>query len=60
MVSKPGRGSTFRIQLPEKRGQKAPRPELPTDLPRGSETVLLVEDEAAVREVTREQLESHA
>jgi PAS domain S-box-containing protein len=58
VVSKPGRGSTFRIQLPEKRGQKAPRPELPTDLPRGSETVLLVEDEAAVRDVTREQLES--
>jgi PAS domain S-box-containing protein len=58
VVSKPGRGSTFRVLLPEKRGQKAARPELPTDLPRGSETVLLVEDEAAVREVTREQLES--
>jgi nitrogen-specific signal transduction histidine kinase len=58
VVSKPGRGSTFRIHLPEKRGQKAARPELQTDLPRGSETVLLVEDEAAVREVTREQLES--
>jgi two-component system, cell cycle sensor histidine kinase and response regulator CckA len=58
VVSKPGRGSTFRIHLPEKRGQQAARPELQTDLPRGSETVLLVEDEAAVREVTREQLES--
>ena len=58
VVSKPGRGSTFRVQLPEKRGQKSVRSELPTDLPRGSETVLLVEDEAAVREVTREQLES--
>jgi len=58
VVSKPGRGSTFRIHLPEKRGQKAARPELQADLPRGSETVLLVEDEAAVREVTREQLES--
>jgi hypothetical protein len=58
VVSKPGRGSTFRIHLPEKRGQKAARQELQTDLPRGSETVLLVEDEAAVREVTREQLES--
>jgi two-component system, cell cycle sensor histidine kinase and response regulator CckA len=58
VVSKPGRGSTFRIQLPEKRGQQPPRPEVQGDLPRGSETVLLVEDEAAVREVTREQLES--
>jgi CheY-like chemotaxis protein len=58
VVSKTGRGSTFRIQLPERRGQKPARPELQTDLPRGSETVLLVEDEAAVREVTREQLES--
>jgi PAS domain S-box-containing protein len=58
VVSRPGRGSTFRIQLPEKRGPKAARPALQGDVPRGSETVLLVEDEAAVREVTREQLES--
>jgi len=58
VVSRPGRGSTFRIRLPETRGPKAARHTPPAELPRGSETVLLVEDEAAVREVTREQLES--
>jgi two-component system cell cycle sensor histidine kinase/response regulator CckA len=56
--SEPGRGSTFRIQLPEARGKKAARPAPKAELPRGTETVLLVEDEAAVREVTREQLEA--
>jgi PAS domain S-box-containing protein len=58
VASAPGRGSTFRIRLPETRrprpARNAPEPELPL----GSETVLLVEDEAAVRDVTREQLES--
>ena len=58
VASAPGRGSTFRIRLPETRGPKAPRQAPEADLPRGTETVLLVEDEAAVREVTREQLES--
>jgi len=58
VASWPGRGSTFRIHLPETRGQKTTRVPLETDLPRGTETVLLVEDEAAVRDVTREQLES--
>ena len=58
VASEPGRGSTFRIRLPETRGPKAPRSLPKADLPRGTETVLLVEDETAVREVTREQLES--
>ena len=58
VASVPGRGSTFRIRLPETRGPKAPRHAPEAELPRGSETVLLVEDETAVREVTREQLES--
>jgi PAS domain S-box-containing protein len=56
--SAPGRGTTFRILLPEARGEKAVAPAPPFDLPRGAETVLLVEDEAAVRDVTRAQLES--
>ena len=58
VASAPGRGSTFRIRLPEARGPRAARGAPEPELPVGSETVLLVEDEAAVREVTREQLES--
>jgi PAS domain S-box-containing protein len=58
VVSTPGRGTCFRILLPEARGQKAVLPAQLPDVPRGSESVLLVEDETAVREVTRAQLES--
>ena len=57
--SQPGRGASFRILLPEAAGSVAaasePRPEPALH---GTETVLLVEDEQAVREVTAEQLES--
>jgi CheY-like chemotaxis protein len=59
VVSTPGQGASFRIVLPMARGEK--RSEVKTneaEAPRGSETVLLVEDEAAVRDVTRAQLES--
>jgi two-component system, cell cycle sensor histidine kinase and response regulator CckA len=58
VASAPGRGSTFRIRLPEARNAKATQRQPEPELPLGSETVLLVEDEAAVRDVTREQLES--
>jgi CheY-like chemotaxis protein len=58
VVSAPGSGSSFRILLPEARGEKAALPPAQGEAPRGSETVLLVEDEAAVREVTSAQLES--
>ncbi len=58
VVSAPGSGSSFRILLPEARGEKAALPPAQGEAPRGSETVLLVEDEAAVRDVTRAQLES--
>ncbi len=56
--SEPGKGATFRIFLPEARAEKAARPVPRADVPRGNETVLLVEDETTVRDVTREQLES--
>lgn len=57
--SAPGRGTVFRVYLP--RVEEA-APALPQRLaegrPQGQETLLLVEDEAAVRRMTRRMLES--
>ncbi|MDD5629456.1 MAG: GAF domain-containing protein, partial [Elusimicrobia bacterium] len=48
--SQPGRGSAFRIQFPRCEQAKSPKPPPePAAVPRGSETVLLAEDEAPVR-----------
>jgi two-component system cell cycle sensor histidine kinase/response regulator CckA len=48
--SEPGRGTTFRIFLPRVEAPSDPQPDVaPDPLPRGSETVLLVEDEDPVR-----------
>jgi len=59
--SAPGRGATFTVFLPRYTG---PRPAVPgrgdrRELPGGSETLLLVEDEAAVRSSARRLLEGH-
>jgi PAS domain S-box-containing protein len=58
--SRPGAGSSFRVFLPRAEGQAvaavSPMPAEPQ--PRGSETILLVEDEAALRELARRALES--
>jgi len=57
IYSEPGHGTTVRIYLP--RAAAAPaieRPDLPADLPHGSATILLVEDEPAVREIAVEIL----
>jgi two-component system cell cycle sensor histidine kinase/response regulator CckA len=58
VTSEPGRGTTFRILLPAARGAGEPAGAdgKASDEPRGSETVLYVEDNDAVRRTTQTQL----
>jgi two-component system, cell cycle sensor histidine kinase and response regulator CckA len=53
VYSEPGRGTSFKVYLPQvERETKAPIPRLNSpDLPRGTETILLVEDDPALREM---------
>jgi signal transduction histidine kinase/CHASE3 domain sensor protein/CheY-like chemotaxis protein len=54
IYSEPGEGTTIRLYLPRAAANAATaeqRTRLPIALPRGSATVLVVEDEAAVREI---------
>ena len=57
--SEVGKGTTFTVYLPPAEAQK-PEPARPPEpaSPRGTETILLVEDEASLRGVMREQLQS--
>jgi len=61
VYSEPGRGTSFKVYLPRIEEEKAlPSFEPPAQFratPRGSETVLLVEDEKGVRELAREYLQ---
>jgi CheY-like chemotaxis protein len=61
VYSEPGRGTSFKIYLPRIEEQSVAtnrdRKSDSRSLPRGSETVLLVEDEKGVRELAREYLE---
>jgi two-component system cell cycle sensor histidine kinase/response regulator CckA len=57
--SEPGRGASFVIYLPRVEVAPAARPQVEAPaVRRGSETILLVEDEDAVRDLTRRCLEA--
>ena len=61
VYSEPGRGTTFKIYLPRVEEAVDPsvaRPRLPEPA-RGHETILLVEDEPAVRDLARDVLRAH-
>src|SRR5207244_1351010 len=59
VYSEPGRGATFKIYLPRVDAPvESAAPPAPVERPpRGSETVLLAEDEPAVRAIARQALE---
>lgn len=61
VYSEPGQGSCFRVYLPTQPSEMMARPVVDEPvLPRGNnELVLLVDDEAAVREITRQTLEAY-
>ncbi len=64
VTSEPGRGTTFRIHLPTEGGEGMEAPAVEAggaegQAPRGNgELVLVVDDEAAVRDITRQALEA--
>ncbi len=61
VYTEPGKGTTFKIYLPmvEEPAEPLGPAKAQTGLPRGSETVLLVEDEDAVRSLVRGILEAY-
>jgi PAS domain S-box-containing protein len=59
VYSEEGVGTTMKVYLPRVAGDAAAAQKPETPAQRGSETILLVEDEAAVRNITRRMLTSH-
>jgi len=60
VYSEPGRGTTFRVYLPrtDEPLEAVPKPTAADVASRGSETILLVEDDPQVRELTQDILEA--
>ncbi len=60
VYSELGKGTSFKIYLPrlDQAEERTGAPSKPAELPKGTETVLLTEDEQDVREIAREFLES--
>jgi two-component system cell cycle sensor histidine kinase/response regulator CckA len=58
VISEPDNGSVFNIYLPQVSSKPAPEVpgEMKSDIPRGTETILLVEDEPSVRQLLTELL----
>jgi PAS domain S-box-containing protein len=61
VYSEPSKGSTFKVYLPrvEESVEELAPPQLQPDSQRGSETILLVEDEEAVRDLIQTVLTDH-
>jgi two-component system cell cycle sensor histidine kinase/response regulator CckA len=58
LYSEPGRGTTFRVYLPAGSGAAEPRqPKRDEQVPKGTETILLAEDNEGLRQAAREMLE---
>jgi two-component system, cell cycle sensor histidine kinase and response regulator CckA len=58
LYSEPGRGTTFRVYLPASSGTAEPRqPKHDEQIPKGTETILLAEDNEGLQEAAKEMLE---
>jgi CheY-like chemotaxis protein len=58
IYSEAGHGTTIKLYLPPARGQVEAMPAAPPALPHGDETILVVEDDALVRNFVTTQLQS--
>jgi PAS domain S-box-containing protein len=54
--SRPGNGTTFRVYLPRVEHEAANHPQTVESLPRGTERILFIDDEAAIARFGREML----
>jgi two-component system cell cycle sensor histidine kinase/response regulator CckA len=60
VYSEVGQGTTFRVYFPSSTGRASqPKPDIATISVTGSETILVAEDHAGIREVANEILSSH-